>query len=76
MVTYRKPLERKGWHRPWPVRVVLVLLGLPLVAWGFAEWALEEEYGGDPDRPEYVMSHEAGGPVQVHGKSGVVFEGT
>ena len=76
MVTYRKELERKGWHRPWPVRVMLVVVGVVLVLAGLVAWGLEQEYGGDPDRPEYVIAHEAGRPVQVLGEFGVVFEGT
>lgn len=74
--TYRSDLEQRGWHRPWPLRVVLGLVGVPLILAGLVGWALEQEYGGDEDRKEYVTSQEASGPVQVHGESGVVFEGT
>jgi hypothetical protein len=76
MVTYRKNQARKHWHRPWPVRVLLVAGGIVLILAGYVGWALEQEYGGDDDRQEYVMFQEASGPVQVHGDSGVVFEGT
>lgn len=76
MVTYRKEQTRSGWHRPWPLRVLFVLLGLTLVFAGMVAWSLETEYGGDPDRQEYVVAQEVGEPVQVHGEGGVVFEGT
>ena len=76
MVTYRRDLERKGWHRPWPVRVAAVFLGIPIFLLGMVAWSLEDIYGGDDDRQEYVTSEEVGGPVRVHDQWGIVFEGT
>ena len=76
MVTYRRDLERKGWHRPWPLRAFLLLLGPALTFLGLVFWSLEETYGGDEDRKEYITFHQAGGPVQVLDGSQVVFEGT
>jgi hypothetical protein len=77
MVTYRKDLARKGWHRSGLVRVLLGLLGVALVFVGTEVWALETEYGGAPDRQDYYVSQEAGRPVKVYDESGVVvFEGT
>lgn len=76
-MTYRKSLEKKGWHRPWPIRILSVILGFGLFYLGAALWALETEYGGDnPSRKEYIVYQEEGGPVQVQDETGVVFEGT
>ena len=55
MVTYLKDAEARGWHRPWPARVLLVLVGGFLILMGMAGWAFENEYGGNSDRPEYVI---------------------
>ncbi len=77
MVTYRRDQARRHWHRPWPVRVVLVGVGVVVVLVGLVGWSLEGEYGGDPDREEYVVGHdEATGLATVEGESGVVFQGT
>lgn len=47
MWTYRRESERKGWwHRPWPVRVLSVLVGVCLVLFGMVLWGLEQEEGG------------------------------
>ena len=76
MVTCRRDLEREGWHRPWPLRVAAVLLGIPIFLLGMVAWSLEDTYGGDDDRQEYVTSEEVAGPVRVHDQWGIVFEGT
>ena len=78
MVTYRRESARKHWHRPGPLRVVLVFLGLFLVLIGTALWSLETEYGGDPDRPEFVIGYDAElGAAFVYGEGGqVVYETT
>lgn len=78
-MTYRKDLEKKGWHRPWPVRTVSVFVGLVLFAAGGLGWALETEYGGDPDRQEYVIGwdDELGGAVVLGGEHGeIVYQAT
>lgn len=46
MFTYRRHLERRGWHRPWPLRVVLVVLGVVVTLSGWFMWTLEQEKGG------------------------------
>ena len=46
MFTYRKELERRGWHRPWPVRLVLVVAGLFIGLIGLVGWSLEKDKGG------------------------------
>ena len=74
MVTYRKDLSRRGGRRSGLARVVFGLLGLALIFVGVEAWALETEYGGDPDREDYSVSE--GEPVQVYGEDGLVFEGT
>lgn len=73
MVTYRKSLERRGWHRPWPIRILSVFIGLVLLVAGVAIWELETMYGGDPDRQEYVIGwdDELGGAV-VLGENGEI----
>jgi hypothetical protein len=79
MVTYRKNLEKKGWHRPWPIRILSAVIGLILFMAGGLGWALETEYGGDPDRQEYVIGwdDELGGAVVLGGEHGeVVYEAT
>lgn len=76
MVTYRKDRARKHWHRPWLVRILLVIMGLVLLLAGAIGWGLEEVYGGDSDRQEYVIGYEDGRGV-VYGQDGaVVFEST
>lgn len=73
MITYRKDLARKHWHRPWPVRIGLVVVGLVLLLAGSLGWSLETEYGGDPDRPEYTIAQdEVAGTVMVIGEGGDV----
>ena len=71
MVTYRRDKARKHWHRPWLVRVLLVVLGLVFLLAGAVGWSLEDVYGGDPDRQEYVIGHEDGRGV-VYGQDGAV----
>ena len=46
MVTYRKELERKGWHRPFLLRIGLIGLGLFIGLLGLFAWSLEQEKGG------------------------------
>lgn len=73
MVTYRKDLTRKHWHRPWLVRIALVIVGLVLVLAGSVAWSIEDVYGGDPDRQEYVVGHDAEtGRATVYGEDGAV----
>ena len=76
MVTYRRDLEKKHWHRPWPVRIVFVVMGVVLVLAGLVAWSLEDVYGGDPNRQEYVIGHEvATGQASVFGENGeLVYE--
>jgi hypothetical protein len=76
MVTSRKDLARKHRHRPWPLRVALVFLGLFLIIIGTALWSLETEYGGDSDRPEFVIGHDSEpGAAFVYGEGGeVIYE--
>ena len=78
MVTYRKDSARKHWHRPWPIRIALVLLGLVLTFAGLVGWSLEDVYGGDSNRQEYVIGHDAEiGRAFVYGDGGaVVYEST
>lgn len=75
MVTYRKELAREHWHRPWPIRVLLVLLGVVLIMAGGVAWSLEDVYGGDSDRQEYVVGHDAlTGTATATGEDGTVYE--
>lgn len=76
MVTYRKDLSRRGWRRSGLARVLFGLLGVALLFVGVEAWALEIEYGGDPDREVYSVTEGDGEPVQVFGEEGLVFEGT
>ena len=76
MFTYRKDLAREHWHRPWPIRVFLVLLALILILAGFVGWALETEYGGDSERPEYVIGQEPDGAFVLGENGEVVYEAT
>ncbi len=76
MVTELKRPRPRPWHRSVLARSVTVIGGAFLLLVGSVAWALETEYGGDVDRPEYTISHEVGEPVKVHGEAGVVFEGT
>ncbi len=76
MMIYRRDMTRKGWHRSWPLRVALMVVGLALFVAGGVGWSLEQEYGGDPDRSEYVIGDE-GDRVVVYGERGaVVYEAT
>jgi hypothetical protein len=55
--------------------VVLVLVGLVLLVAAGVGWSLEKEYGGDPDRAEYVIGHDAQtGQATVQGQEGMVYE--
>ena len=78
MFTYRKDLAKKHWHRPWPLRVLLLLLGLFICLIGAVGWSIENVYGGDVDRQEYVIGHDAElGRAFVYGEGGeVVYEAT
>ena len=76
MVTYRKNLSQRGWRRSGLARVLFGLLGVALLFVGVEAWALETEYGGDPDREVYSVSEEDGELVRVYGEEGLVFEGT
>lgn len=57
-------------------RALLAILALFLALGGLVSWAIETEYGGAPDRNEYVVSQEGDGPVIVYDNSEMVFEGT
>ena len=81
MTTGRPGIGRLRWRRPIAVRIVLIVLGALVIFVGYVAWALETEYGGDPDRQEYVVGQEAGGPVRAftigeNGQEIVAFEGT
>ncbi|MEN8240088.1 MAG: hypothetical protein ABFR53_12915 [Actinomycetota bacterium] len=78
MVTYRKDLAREHWHRPWPVRILLVILGPVMILAGLVGWSLEETYGGDTNVQEYVIEHDAAaGLARVYGENGEMeFEAT
>ncbi|MEN8040488.1 MAG: hypothetical protein ABFR95_03200 [Actinomycetota bacterium] len=77
MATYRKDAAREHWHIPWPVRILIAIVGLGMLLLGFVGWALENEYGGDTDRAEYVIGHdvETGLATVQEGERGeVVYE--
>lgn len=79
MFTYRKELERKGWHRPLPVRVVLVVLALFVGLYGWFEWTMEQDKGGWGDLDiGMVEEGEFGDRAFVWNEAGdeVIFEGT
>lgn len=81
MATRRTGIARWRWRRSIAVRVVLIVLGALVIFSGYVAWALETEYGGDPDRQEYVVGQEAGGPVRAftiddNGEEIVAFQGT
>ena len=78
MVTYRKELERKGWHRPWPIRVLLVVVGVGLLLGGWVAWDLEQEKGGwEGSGLGHHMIEETPDRVIVRGEDGaIVFEGS
>jgi hypothetical protein len=77
-VTYDPNLEKKGWHRPIPIRISMVLIGLALFLAGNVAWDLESMYGGDPDRQEYVIGwdDELGGAVVLGENGEMVYEAT
>ncbi len=77
-VSYRKSLEAKGWHRPWPIRIVAVGVGFGLFFVGAVLWALETEYGGDRERHEYVIGWDEilGGAVVLGENNAIVYEAT
>lgn len=76
MVTYRASRAERSWRRPIALRVVLVLIGCGLFLVGQIAWAFEQEYGGDPDRAEYVRGFDdATGLATVYGEGGeIVFQ--
>jgi hypothetical protein len=53
-------------------------MGVVLILVGLVGWGLEDVYGGDPDRQEYMVGHEAEtGLATVYGENGeVVYETT
>jgi hypothetical protein len=72
---------KRSWRQSITVRILLILFGVILGTVGYVAFALETEYGGDVDRVEYVIAHEAGGSVQAlttdeSGHEVVAFEGT
>lgn len=77
-MTYDRNLEKKGWHRPIPIRIFMVLIGLVLFLAGNVGWDLESIYGGDPDRQEYVIGwdDELGGAVVLGDNGEIVYEAT
>lgn len=79
MVTYKKDLETPGWHRSGPIRATLVVAGILLVLVGMAGWAIETEYGGDPNQPEYIIGwdNEGGHAFVLEGEEGpLAYEAT
>ena len=78
MFTYEKDLERRGWHRPPWLRIVLVVLGAVVVLAGYVFWGFQDVYGGrDPNLGHGVWEHEAATDrVTIYNDQGeVVFEG-
>lgn len=79
MVTYRRELERKGWHRPFPVRILLLIVGLGLLLAGWVAWDLEQEKGGweGSGLGHFVVEDdELGDGVLVRGENDeILFEG-
>lgn len=74
--TYRRDQTRRGWYRPLLIRIILVVFGPFVLFVGSVLWSLEEEYGGDPDRQEYVIGWDdqiGGQVVQCEGGE-VVYE--
>jgi hypothetical protein len=84
MGTYRKDLERNGWHRPWPLRIVSVVVSVTLLLTGWVAWALEQDKGGweGTDLGHFTVEEgydEFGSPTHalVRGEGGeVLFEST
>lgn len=78
MVTYRRGLSRRGWYRSIPIRVLLIIVGVGLFFVGGVARSLEEEYGGDPDRQEYVIGwdDQLGGAVVLGEGGEVVYDAT
>jgi hypothetical protein len=80
MVTYRRELERKGWHRNGLVRLVLVVAALFVGLLGYVTWTFEQDKGGWEDSGlghHMVEAGEVGDPVRVWNENGeIVFEGT
>ena len=75
MFTYRKVLERRGWHRSWALRVVLVLLGAFVIMSGWFMWTLEQEKGGweETDLGHFVVGEdEQTGRAVVWGEGGQI----
>ena len=80
MVTYRKELERKGWHRPPAIRVLLAVAGVLVVLLGWVMWTFEQEKGGWEGSGLGHFTEEQAGPsdpVIVRGETGeILFEGS
>lgn len=73
----RRDLTKKGWYRPLLIRIILVVFGLFVLFVGGVLWSLEEEYGGDPGRQEYVIAWDDQMGHMVLGEGGeVVYEAT
>lgn len=80
MFTYRRELERKGWHRPWLLRLFLVVVGLFVGLLGFVGWSLEKDMGGweGSDLGHHMVEEDyRAGRVLVRGENNeILFEGT
>ena len=78
MVTYRRHLERRGWHRPWPLRLILIVLGGFVVVFGLLLWSFEQDKGGwEGTELGHFMVEDSPGRAVVYGEGGeVLFEGT
>ncbi len=75
MFTYERELERRRRHRPWLLRVVLVVLGLLVTLFGWLMWSLEQEKGGweDSGLGHFVVGHDVQtGRAVVWGEDGEI----
>ena len=64
---HRSP--RQSYEIPVAVRIIGAVVGLILISVGRVAWSFEREYGGDADRPEYVVAQE-GDEVSVIDEAG------
>ena len=80
MFTYRREQERKGWHRPWPLRLLFVVVALFVGLLGLVGWSLEKDMGGWDDSGlghHMVEEDQLANRVLVRGENNeILFEGT